>query len=521
MDRYYQPEDTNTPPDEKHVPKSSSDPCLTAFAQLGALRLRTKRGIITLSTGTTEFIIAESGQALSLQQDDDVDDKLWHGVGTFRCPTSTHVTIGTEVVNHFCRTGDQYLVINDLTQDDVYKDKCVVKEDPHVTFLAAVPLRTPHSNIIIGNYVIVDDKPREEGLTDSEIQFIMDMGVTVMDYLQAGLVKRKQYRAERMIKAISLFIEGKSTLRDWWLEWGHKFQQPTLQKRAKSGAELAQLADHEFGVQEPVANLSKGLDGFTGADSPLQTPSSSAPSRAGHDFGDGRPMLPRGESHATSGSETTGQTTLVSRSWHDRNSSVTTFDTLTEPTTVDHPESRQSVSFDLPPHQLSADVSKELQDALLSSDLKGVFSRASNLIREAIGVEGVVFFDASVGSFGGSVSAEEKAPGAFQTEHGHTSSDDEHRRRQSVADIDLHEQTASDSARSEPVAEKGCSILGYSTRRRSSLRGHQPAAGKGFFPESMLRRLLKRYPHGKGKPTYLSSACLGSGRVFETMIHDF
>jgi hypothetical protein len=482
---------------------------LTAFAQLGALRLNTKRSIITLTTGSTEFIIAESGQALSLQQDDDADDKLWHGVGAFKCPSSTHVTIGSEAVQHFCRTGDQYLVINDASKDDVYKHKCVVKEDPHIRFMAAVPLRTRpalnHPSMIIGNYVVVDDKPREEGLTESEIQFLNDMAVTAMDYLEAGLVKRKQYRAERMIKAISLFIEGKSSLRDWWLEWGHKFQAPTLQKRAKSVVELEQLkqlADVEFGVQEPPANLSKGLHDWPGNDDSLpQTPSSSAPpSRAGHDFGDGRPMLPRESSHVSSSDTTTGQT-LVSKSWKDRDSSVTTFDTLTEPTT-DHTDNRHSVSFDLPPHQLPADVSKELQDALLSSDLKGVFSRASNLIREAIGVEGVAFFDASIGSFGGSADKnvmEETAPGAFHIDKAHTSSEDELGRRQSVADIDINGTSASDSAHQTEEPEKCCSILGFSSRRRSSLLGHQPHQGKAELPESMLRRLLKRYPHGKSK----------------------
>ncbi|TVY78234.1 Autoinducer 2 sensor kinase/phosphatase LuxQ [Lachnellula suecica] len=494
--RYYQPDDAPTTPDEKHVPKASSDPCLTAFAQLGALRLNTKRGLITLSTGSAEFIIAESGQALSLQQDDDENDRLWHGVGTFKCPTSTHITIGSEVVNHFCRTGDHYLVVNDATKDDVYKDKCVVKEDPHVTFMAAVPLRTPYSSTIIGHYVAVDDKPRD-GLSEKEIQFLLDLGITIMDYLEAGLIKRKQYRAERMIKAMSLFIEGKSTLRDWWLKLGHKYQQVS-QKRHKSTVALTQLADAEFGVQEPAANLSKGLDDWPGEDSLPQTPSSSTPSRAGLDVGDGRPMLPRGESHVTSSSETTGQTTLVSRSWKDRNSSVTTFDTLTEPTTVDH-SNRHSVSFDLPPHQLSGDVSKELQDALLSSDLKGVFSRSSNLIREAIGVEGVVFFDASVGSFGGSADKnnEERAPGAFHVDKA-TSSEDEFGRRPSVPDLDINGLSASESTQHiDESPEKCCNVLGFSTRRRSSVRGHQPSEEHGRLPESIMRRLLKRYPHGK------------------------
>lgn len=124
--RYYQSDEERIErtADGRKLPKASSDPCLTAFAQLGALRLNTKRGVITLSNSHAEFMLAESGQALSLQRDDDENDKLWHGVGTFKCPSNTHTTVGSELVNHFCETEDEYIVINDLTKHDSYKDKC-------------------------------------------------------------------------------------------------------------------------------------------------------------------------------------------------------------------------------------------------------------------------------------------------------------------------------------------------------------------------------------------------------------
>lgn len=377
----------------------------------------------------------------------------------------------------------------------------VVTEEPHVRFLAAVPLRSPGSSTVIGNYIVADDKPRE-GLNESEIEFIMDMGVTVMDYLEAGLIKKKQYRSERMIKAIGLFIEGKSTLRDWWLEWGHRIQQPT-QKRKRHAAPLEKLADDEFGVQEPVPNLSKGLEQWPEDETLLPHTPSSVSGVSRTDVGDGRPMMLRGESHLTSsdsyGSAT--QSTLMSKSWKDRNSSVTTLDTLVEPN-PDRNENKASVAFDLPAPSLTddRDVSKELQDALVSSEMKTVFSRASNLIREAIGVQGVIFFDASVGSFGGNLDRngmDDKAPGAFHIDPT-ASSEDELCRKQSAAEIDVNGTSHSDSANHmEKPQENTCNILGFSTRRRSSLRGHGPSNEYGKLPESMLKRLLKRYPHGK------------------------
>jgi hypothetical protein len=43
-----------------------------------------------------------------------------------------------------------------------------------------------------------------------------------------------------------------------------------------------------------------------------------------------------------------------------------------------------------------------LQEAVMSKNLKESLARASNLIRESIAVDGVLFLDASVGTFGGS-----------------------------------------------------------------------------------------------------------------------
>jgi signal transduction histidine kinase len=149
-----------------------------------------------------------------------------------------------------------------------------------------------------------------------------------------------------------------------------------------------------------------------------------------------------------------------------------------------------SVAFDLP--QESPDLSKDLQEALLTKDLKAVFSRASNLIREAGGVDGSIFFDASIGSFGAASETDvmgQKAPGTFQIDDAPTTSEDELARRSSDTDTSNKDTT-------KPT-ENCCNILGFSTRKRSSLRGHTPPPEHHTFPERVLRTLLKRYPHGK------------------------
>lgn len=490
--RYYQPVDAPEPIQngDHPAPKAAADPCLTAFAQLGALRLNAKRGLITLSTTNTEYILAEAGQRLSLQKDDDEEDKLWHGAGILMHQNG----MGPAIADMFSAPeAPDYIYVGDLLADDRYKNKPKVAGPPFLRAIACVPLKTPLHGIVIGTYIVLDDKPRTETqLGARNIEFLKDMAITIMDYLEAGRMKRQQFRAERMVKAIGLFIEGKSSLREWWLDHGHKYA--AVKKRNKDANDLVKEADREFGVQEVTDYFSRttlsGLNENTPRSSGPPSPSSSGISG---DRGDGRPVIPRGDTFL---SDTVGSTTLVSKSWHERNSSVTTFDTLTEQTP--DVENRPSVSFDLPPQNPPGELSRDLQNAVLSSEVKGVFARSSNLIREAIGVEGVIYFDASVGSFGGSSDKsvmEEKAPGAFHADKALISSEDDFGKK--LSDNENGEEAKQCTEQAPESNEKYCNVLGFSTRRRSTLRGHAVSEEHQRLPEMVLRKLLKRYPHGK------------------------
>ncbi|KAH7360818.1 putative sensor protein gacS [Rhexocercosporidium sp. MPI-PUGE-AT-0058] len=449
--RYYLPPSSTSILDQQPGPskRASSDPTLTAFAQLGCLRINCKRGIITLSTKETEYVLAEATKELSLQKDNDETDNLWHGEGAV---LPGREGLGAQIRKVFDGPEPPAVFLcGDLQADDRFKDSYPVVNPPFLRGFACVPLISPLHNIQVGNYIVVDDKPREQ-LTDGEQQFLTDMAATVMDYLEAGRVKRQQYRAERMIKAIGLFIEGKATLREWWLETGHKYQHASLKKRARDSTPLDRQADIEFGVQETTDYFSRnGLDGLSNYRSVL----SKSPST------DGSSQVTRRDTLASTVDTT--PSTLVSKSYQDRNSSVTTFDdTVTDPTP--DPEKHNSVQFDLPPEPVRPDESKDLQNAVLSSDVKGVFARASNLIREAIGVEGVIYYDASVGSFGGSSNKEvmnEKAPGAFHSDqlidNMVTTSEDDYARQSSGTDADYKLGTSTPDV----PTDKFCNVLGF------------------------------------------------------------
>jgi signal transduction histidine kinase len=465
---------------------------LTAFAQLGALRLDAKRGVITVSAKDREYIIAESGQRLSLQQDDDEDDKLWHGVGWL-----AQTGMAQEFATIFsAKDAPSHIYVGDLSKDERFKDTEAVTGLRHIRAIACVPLKTPLHGITIGAYFVVDDRARDEPcLGPRNVEYMQDMAVTIMDYLEANRMKRQQYRAERMVKAIGLFIEGKASLREWWLDHGHKYQHTSSKKRSKGSDALLEEADREFGVQEVTDYFSRStLSGLNENTSRFSGPPSPSSSGVSGDRGDGRPAMPRGDTLLSD--NTTSSPALVSQSWHERNSSVTTFDTIAEQT--HDMEKQPSVSFDLPPENVTGDLSRELQNAVLSSEVRGVFARSSNLIREAIGVEGVIYFDASVGSFGGSSdknAVEEKAPGAFHVDKAATSSEDEIGKK--VSDLENGEEVKLWEEQAAESTEKYCNVLGFSTRQRSTLRGHAVSEEHQRMPEAVLRKLLKRYPHGK------------------------
>jgi GAF domain-containing protein len=127
-----------------------------------------------------EFILAEAGTGLGLQQDNDKNDPLWHGAGALQ----KNCGLGMQLCKHFCASTDESpcLVVNDLTKHDTFKEQCLVKEGPKLRFLACVPLRSPLYKMIVGTYIVVDDKPHE-GLSDDELMFLKDLGITCMDHL--------------------------------------------------------------------------------------------------------------------------------------------------------------------------------------------------------------------------------------------------------------------------------------------------------------------------------------------------
>ncbi|KAJ2898985.1 hypothetical protein MKZ38_003554 [Zalerion maritima] len=118
----------------------------------------------------------------------------------------------------------------------------------------------------------------------------------------------------------------------------------------------------------------------------------------------------------------------------------------------------------------------------LRQSVDQVFSKASNIIRQALEVEGVLFLDATVRSFGGLVGHEMSSPAVL----GKASSDE-------GSSDEGAESTVFGGAGEDSV----CSVLGFSTSQGSSINGSTVPSEYTELKEAFLQRLLRRYPHGK------------------------
>ena len=122
------------------------------------------------------------------------------------------------------------------------------------------------------------------------------------------------------------------------------------------------------------------------------------------------------------------------------------------------------------------------------SGIGKIFSRAANMIRESLEVEGVVFLDANIRSYGGLVgnmSAPLLAPGDAEA-------------RNSSMESGSSDESPRGPGFDPPDAGPAMSrVLGFSTARASSITGDTGPSELSACRERFLDRLLQRYPKGR------------------------
>lgn len=452
-----------------YVPRLSPDIALTAFAQLGVLRLKAQRALISLFGRDQNYVLAEATQSLSLQDHTVEDDRdaLW--LGCCVVPKEDGICQQVASLPQMASKEDEYVVeksiylVPDLREDGRFNELHMVTDSPKARFYAGAPIISP-KGITIGSYCIIDDEPRS-GLDAPSIKFLQDMASTVMAHLDMARREAEYHRAERMIVGFGSFVEGKATLRS---EWVHTTGLRQSEQQNDEG---------RVDIQQQNAQIKSGL---------LTTV---------HPI----PLSPPLESHATS-HNTNGQS--VSSGLFSEPSPTFFPRPPPSPSTMqsnkvsegsgDQTSSRNKAETETSFSVRSTATTENFQEDMLSAGVRQVFSRAANIIRESIEVQGVAFFDASIGSFGGLVSdTKRKGPGSDSSgvESSLGSSDE------STGSDSQRSSTASAGKDTTPENTTVCEILGFSTSAASSI--NNDPKGRLALREVLLKALLRRYPEGK------------------------
>lgn len=217
-------------------------------------------------------------------------------------------------------------------------------------YYAEVPIHSP-TGLTIGTLCVVDNKPRE-GLDMKGLEILREISEAVMNHLELCVSKIQRNNAERMIHALGGFVQGSDSVRNRWLEaQATRFPEPG--QRHLSIAERAKLEFDGY----PVATIAK---------EDMKSPGSAT-------------LSPDIISSAQSDGKSTNPREATTRR--------TTSDTLTS----EKVESETSnTTIEVPGHN-AENEGTEQSDSL--TQLEGLLARATNLIREGIGLDGVVFLD--------------------------------------------------------------------------------------------------------------------------------
>ncbi|KAL4816970.1 hypothetical protein BDW67DRAFT_175235 [Aspergillus spinulosporus] len=196
-----------------NYPNASRDNVLTVFAQLAALRMNGQRAMISLFDRKQQYVIAEATPRSCLRGESGRDqaDGFWLGVGQF---PRQRIAMCYHAMKSFIEEERDLFIVNDLTKDERFRDHSCVTGHPHNRFYVSVPIQSP-DDYIIGAVAVLDNKPRD-GISGEQERFLSELAATVMDHLLSQRAMREEYREEKMVRALGLFVKGKSNLNEWF-----------------------------------------------------------------------------------------------------------------------------------------------------------------------------------------------------------------------------------------------------------------------------------------------------------------
>ena len=459
-----------------------------------------------------QYILAEATRTVSLASEDvhdgGDDDAVYLGATTLDliwgvCPNTIRLFTSTDgslnVNSEIVKATESYYVMNDLSMVPGYGDRPYVAGWPHMRYYAEVPIHSP-SGHTIGSFCVVDNKPRE-GLDKKGLIALKEIADSIMDHLELVMCKQQRERAERMIQGLGLFVEGRASLREWWIESSRGSRPIHSSQRSMT---LEQRADIEFGqntrsiAEKPRLESVGSMGSFSNESTALAI--------SGNDSN---------QSMRIDTSRATPQS--VPASLQQRNlkigiqSGILESAAITE--TSDEPNhiptrtlSPLMMTADKHEQTIPTEESSSQTEALdvqgdkagpskISTDLEEMLSRATNLIREAIDLEGAIYYDLNLSSHATPDEADLLAHSRTNEKHGHiadSSSNDD-----TKPSYNNSARKLSPNRRISRSATKMCRVLAYSTRSKSTVQGDAPLKNQLRLPETSLRRICRNYPHGR------------------------
>ena len=375
-------------------------------------------------------------------------------------------------------------LVSDLRLDESLKHLECVEREPYLRFYCGVAL-TNKKGVKIGCVYVVDSQPRSD-FSLEEAQFLTTMAGTVMDHLENIRAKEDVVRVTRMSQALHAFIEGDGTMDGDWQRL-KEYNLPAggvgfhWESNKQDGSGYYVNGKKELGVGAAPANgptlsvtSSEFVDpSFDQSQSPLQ--------------------------HSTSNDD--ARFNFNNSPWSS-SSGV--------PQVVPLKSVYEGIDGVTPSETLIGGRDTEFSNSGFSNLLHTTFSRASNLVREGMEVDGAVYFDAPFPFYQGRSTLEtdprSQKDKTFESPDGSDTDDPPNIRpgphplskqptsnRSKYATRDAHAPKADTSM---PLKSE---VLGYSTLESSSWKNQSAEESSQFtsIDQSLLTSLVRRYPQGE------------------------
>ncbi|KAF2432392.1 hypothetical protein EJ08DRAFT_710304 [Tothia fuscella] len=443
---------------EGSIYEVSSDLNITALIQLGAFRLDADRAFLSLIDKSYSYIVGEATRTNTLAK---ADDSLFLGVSRlaldfgvcsrtmdyFKDETGKVVINTPNVVGNTRRC-----VINDLRADSHYCTSPFVTGHPHMVSYIEVPLISP-LGYVLGAYCVVDNKLHEFD-NEETIEVLTEIASAVMTHLDLMRLKQSRVKAEKLMKGLGDFMEYESLIPNRDRRSSLRQSSLSESRRSCSQAPVTPRPDVSVDTQQrtecstlnpamtdpvrPILRKNASMSGYSVRRKSVSLASAS-PTSGGGSIGSS-PVSP---SHS-----------LESNPFSHMAESKPKILSISEPT------------YDLVRHSEN--------ESIFSVDIQSTFGRAATIIRQSLGMDGLIFLDG--------------CPSGFNT-----------RSNYSNLHGGQHDASESDTA-DEMVSKEKEEFAGHSELVAGSvgtlqLQTRFQAADKGIR-EAVVQRLIRRFPRG-------------------------